>query len=81
MLQQTDKDCSFTSALWLLTLMWNDFFLDVAANLKKIHIVLVEPVSSLLKRCTIQNTFHASSFRRFYIFKKFKEAAKFSRAK
>jgi len=31
MLQQTDKDCSFTSAVWLFTLMWNDFFLDAVA--------------------------------------------------
>jgi len=40
MLQQTDEDCSFTSAIWLFTLMWNDFFLDAATNLRKIYIVL-----------------------------------------
>jgi len=27
MLQQTDKDCSFASALWLFTPMWNVFSL------------------------------------------------------
>jgi len=34
MLQQTDKDCSFSSASWLFTKMWNDFFLDAATKLK-----------------------------------------------
>jgi len=39
----------FASALWLITLMWNDFFLDEATNLKEREIILIEPaVSSLL---------------------------------
>jgi len=29
------KIASFTSTIWLFTLMWNDFFLDAATNLKE----------------------------------------------
>jgi len=54
---------SFTSALWLITLMWNDFFLDAATNLKEREIFLIEPVFTLLKlRCAIENIFHAINF-------------------
>jgi len=35
--------------LWFITLMWNDFFLDAATNLKEREISLIEPVSTLLK--------------------------------
>jgi len=35
---------SLTSALWLITLMWNDFFLDAVTNPKEREI-LNEPVS------------------------------------
>jgi len=37
---------SFTAALWLITLMWNDFFLVAATNLKEREIFLNEPVST-----------------------------------
>jgi len=30
-----NADCCFTSALWLITLMWNDIFLDAVTNLKE----------------------------------------------
>jgi len=40
---------SFTSALWLIMLMWNDFFLDAATNLKEKEIFVIEPVSTPLK--------------------------------
>jgi len=47
---------SFTSALWLFTLMRDDFFLDATTNLKQREIFLVEPVSRLLKLvCTLKH--------------------------
>jgi len=49
MLQLTDKDCSFISAFWLITLMWNEFFLDAATDLKEREIFQIEAVSALLK--------------------------------
>jgi len=50
MLQRTDKRLhSFTSALWLITLMWNDIFFDTATNLTEKDIFLIETVSTLLK--------------------------------
>jgi len=51
MLQETGKDCSFTLALWLFMIMWNDFFLDAATNLKERENFQVKPVSSLKLMC------------------------------
>jgi len=49
LLQRTDKNIAhFTSALWFITLMWNDFFVDAVTNLKEKEIFLIEPVSTLL---------------------------------
>jgi len=52
---RTDKDCSFTSTLWLFMLMWNDFFLDAATNQKEKETFLVEPVYSLKLVCNLKH--------------------------
>jgi len=46
---------AFHTALWLFTLMWNDFFFDAATNLKEREIFLVEPVSSLKLVCNLKH--------------------------
>jgi len=75
---------SFTSALWLITLIWNDFFLDAATNLKEKEIFLIEPVFNLPYQswCAIQNIFRAISFiiilKAILHFKEIKETAKYS---
>jgi len=40
---------NFTSGLWLITAMLNNFFLDAATNLKQREMFLIEAVSTLLK--------------------------------
>jgi len=52
---RADKDCSFTSTLWLFMLTWNDFFLDAATNQKVRETFLVEPVSSLKLVCNLKH--------------------------
>jgi len=43
------KIAQFTSALWLIALIWNDSLLDAATNLKEGKIFPTEPVPTLLK--------------------------------
>jgi len=52
MLQRTDKDCTVLLMSYgslVNALMWNDFFLDAATNLKEREFFLIEPMSTLLK--------------------------------
>jgi len=55
MLQRTDKDCIVFLQRYDSTLMWNDFFLDAATNLKERKIILVEPVMSLKLVCNLKH--------------------------
>jgi len=48
-LSELIKIAQFHFSVWLITLMWNDFFLDAATNLKEREIIVFEPVFTLLR--------------------------------